>query len=143
MGKGHTRMSQHPTNLPTPQMAYQTGGRPNPLQLLFHVGKTSRLAGALLKDGRITIFRKIFFVASLLGLIVLLIAGDTAAGLVESILPVVGPVLGLPADATIDWIALPIVSYNLLRVFPPELVSEHYNLLFKPQHIVPAVQQKR
>jgi hypothetical protein len=113
--------------------------RPNPVQMLFHVGKTSRLAGALLRDRRISIFRKIFFIASLALLVLLLILGDAATELVSNILPFVGPVLDIPADATLDWVTLAIVSYNLLRVFPPELVSEHYARLFRaPQTIAPA-----
>jgi len=115
--------------------------RPNPLQLLFHVGKTFRLASAILADGRVSIFRKIFFITAILGLVLLvLLPADLTSAVVESIVPFVGPALGLPVDATIDWVAIALVSYNLMRVFPTEIVSEHYARIFRNQQPAAAVQ---
>ena len=105
--------------------------RPNPFQLLFHVGKTIRLAGALLVDGRITIYRKLLFLGSLVILALALIAPDTIGVLLsEFILPFVGPAIDIPADIALDWVAIAVAAYNLLRVFPEEIVTQHYNRLF-------------
>jgi hypothetical protein len=46
-------------------------------------------------------------------------------------LPLVGTVLGIPLDAGFDWIALSLVSINLLRIFPADIVSEHYQDIFE------------
>src|SRR5579884_872128 len=122
-------MSQTPSR-PT----YTSYQRPNPFQLLIHVGKTARLAGALMGDRRISIFRKLFFIATILVMIVVLLAGDTASELVSNVMRLVGPVLDIPADATLDWVLLATASYNLLKVFPPQIVSEHYDRLFRTPH---------
>jgi hypothetical protein len=117
--------------VPAPPPQAQVQARPNPFQLLFHVGKTARLAGALLADPRITIFRKLLFIGSLLVLALALIAPDTIGALVsEFIIPVVGPVIDIPADAALDWVAIAVAAYNLLRVFPEEVVSMHYQRIF-------------
>jgi hypothetical protein len=120
--------SRPPTSMiPAPQP--QTQANPNPFQLLFHVGKTTRLAGALLADPRVSIFRKILFVGSLIILILALLAPETIGELVSSLLPLI-PFAELPADAALDWVAIAVAAYNLLRVFPDEVVVEHYNRLF-------------
>ncbi|HKD74071.1 MAG TPA: hypothetical protein VKB76_01195 [Ktedonobacterales bacterium] len=134
-------MSQTPSR-PT----YTTYQRPNPFQLLIHVGKTARLAGALMGDRRISIFRKIFFLGTILAMIVVLLAGDAASELVSNVLPLIGPALDIPADATLDWVVLAVASYNLLKVFPPQIVSEHYDRLFRTTPrttVVPASQPRR
>lgn len=116
---------------PTGGSTGPTTARPNPFQFIFNIGKTLRLAGALLGDPRVSIFRKFFFVGSLGALILLLLLpADITAEFVSNVLPVVGPALGLPADAAFDWVALAFVAFNLMRVFPPEIVSEHYTRLF-------------
>jgi hypothetical protein len=105
--------------------------RPNPFQMLFHVGRTVRLAGALMADPRITIYRKLLFLGSIVLLILALLAPETIGGAVSTFLP---PLLGVevPADATLDWIAVGLAAFNLLRVFPQEVVTYHYNRLFHP-----------
>jgi len=120
--------SRPPTSMvPAPQP--QTRPNPNPFQLLFHVGKTTRLAGALLADPRVTIYRKILFVGSLMILVLALLAPETIGELVSAILPLV-PFAEIPADAALDWVAVAVAAYNLLRVFPDEVVAEHYQRLF-------------
>src|SRR5271165_4391531 len=79
--------------------------RPSPMQLLFHVGRTTRLAGSLLADRRISIFRKLFFLAAILGLILALLLPESLGEIVANIIPFVGPVLGLPGDVALDWVA--------------------------------------
>ncbi len=108
--------------------------RPNPLQLLLHVGKTTRLAEALLNDPRVSILRKLMFISAICLMIITLLAGDAASELVSNILPLIGPVLGIPADASLDWVAVAVAAYNLLRIFPPQIVGEHYDQLFRRAH---------
>ncbi len=110
-----------------------TAKQPNPLALIFHLGKTFRLTGALMKDGRVSIFRKIFFVGAILAMIVLLFSGDLAVELFANVIPFIGPAIGLPADAAFDWLAIAVLALNLLRVFPISIVGEHYNRIFKGQ----------
>ncbi len=105
--------------------------RPSFMQMVFHVGRTSRLAGALLRDRRISIFRKFFFLLAIAGLILALLLPETIGVLVENILPFVGPVLGLPGDVALDWVAATVIGFNLLRIFPAEVVGEHYDMLFR------------
>jgi hypothetical protein len=108
----------------------RTSTPPNPLQLLLHVGKTARLAGALLRDVRVSVFRKIFFLSAIAALIGLLFATDAVTVVVESAIPLFGPLVGLPADAAFDWVAVAVIAFNLLRVFPAQIVGEHYDRLF-------------
>ncbi len=105
------------------------------MQLLFHVGRTTRLAGSLLADRRISIFRKLFFLAAILGLILALLLPESLGEIVANIIPFVGPVLGLPGDVALDWVAATVIGYNLLRIFPASVVGEHYDRLFR---VVPA-----
>jgi hypothetical protein len=115
--------SPNPTATPT------IPARPNPFQLLFHIGKTVRLSGALLADGHISIFRKILFVGSLFVLVLALLAPETVGAAVTSILPLLG-IAELPADAALDWVVVAVAAYNLLRVFPDEVVADHYARIF-------------
>lgn len=121
----------NPNRLPMPTPSPRT--RPNPLQMFFHIGKTARLAGALLGDPRITIFRKIVFLGSILLLLLALVGGDTVSSAIsEFIFPLIGPFVDLPAEIGFDWIAVAVAAYNLLGIFPAELVAEHYDRLFRP-----------
>ena len=116
--------SQPPT-VPAPYV------RPSPMQLLFHIGKTSRLAGSLLADRRISIFRKLFFLAAIGALVLALLLPESLGAILENIIPFVGPVLGLPSDVALDWVAATVIGYNLLRIFPASVVGEHYDRLFR------------
>jgi len=64
-------------------------------------------------------------------MLVLLLFPDAFGEVVLStILPLVGTVLGIPIDVGFDWGVFAIVVVSLLKVFPPELVSEHYQRIF-------------
>jgi hypothetical protein len=106
--------------------------RPGRFTLFLHGIKTLKLIAALSQDRRIPLSRKILFFGSILFLLVLLffpdVFGDAFLGVV---LPVVGLVLGVPIDAGFDWVMFAIVLVSLLKVFPAELVSEHYQRVFK------------
>ncbi len=126
-------MTHMPQNTSSPMVPASTAvTRPNPFQLLFHLGKTTRLAGALLADRHITIVRKVLFLGSIFILILALLAPETIGEAVSTFLPLLG-VAEIPADAALDWIAVTVAAYNLLRVFPEEVVAYHYKRLFHPQ----------
>lgn len=106
--------------------------RPKRRDVFFHFMKTGRLIGALTKDQRISIARKVFFFAIILVLLAILAFPDALDELgLSVIMPFVGTVLGVPLDAGFDWIAFALLSVSLLRIFPAEIVSEHYTRLFK------------
>ena len=39
--------------------------------------------------------------------------------------------LGLPTEFAIDWIFVSVAAFNLLKLFPAEIVGEHYDRLFR------------
>ncbi len=104
--------------------------RPGRFALFFHAIKTLKLIGALLKDSRVPLVRKILFFGSFLLILMLLLFPDTELVL-GLILPVIGTILGVPLDVGFDWVVLSLVLVSLLRVFPAELVSEHYRRIFQ------------
>jgi hypothetical protein len=105
---------------------------PRRRDVFFHAIKTGKLIGALTKDRRISIVRKVFFFGSILALLVLLFFPDFIDEAVLSlVLPFVGTILGIPLDAGFDWVAFALVVVSLLRVFPAEIVGEHYQRLFR------------
>ncbi|HEX7733226.1 MAG TPA: hypothetical protein VF458_00130 [Ktedonobacteraceae bacterium] len=104
---------------------------PKRRDIFFHFIKTGRLIGALSSDRRISIVRKVLFFAIILALLAVLLFPDVLDEIGLSLaLPVVGTVLGVPVDAGFDWIAFALASVSLLRIFPAEIVSEHYQHLF-------------
>ena len=110
-------------------------GKPNPLALLFHIGKTSTLVGSVLRDERVSWLPKTVFltcITALLAAIILPELGiDTGMFLA---LPGIGAVLdalGLPVDASFDWAVFAVAAFNLLKLFPAEIVGEHYDQLFR------------
>lgn len=106
--------------------------QPKRRDIFFHFIKTGRLVTALSKDRRISIIRKVFFFGIILALLAILLFPDALDELVLSFaLPLVGTVLGIPLDAGFDWIAFALASVSLLRIFPAEIVAEHYQRLFQ------------
>lgn len=119
-----------------PQQAYQEqqsspAAQPKRFDIFFHFIKTFRLLGALLKDRRIPVIRKFFFLGAIALLLVLLFFPDfiSEVGL-SAILPFIGTLLGIPLDAGVDWIAFALILVSLLRIFPAAIVSEHYQQIF-------------
>ena len=120
-------------------MAQQTQQRQQPLvqpkrfDIFLHLPKTVRLIGALLRDRRIPLTRKLLFFSSIALLLVVLFFPDLfSEGILSVALPFVGTLLGIPIDVGFDWIALAMLLVNLLHVFPPAIVSEHYQRIFHP-----------
>ena len=104
---------------------------PRRLDMLFHAGKSLKLVGSLMTDPRIALWRKALFFGAIGILLVLLLFPDVFGEFVLStMLPLVGTVLGVPLDAGFDWLTFALVVVSLLRLFPPEFVSEHYRSIF-------------
>ncbi len=102
--------------------------------LLFHMGKTTSLVSAIMKDARVHWLPKLFFFGLLGALLLALLFPESAAELLGLGIPGVGwalDALGLPVDATIDWAVLGVAAFNLLKLFPKEVVGEHYDHLFR------------
>jgi len=75
--------------------------------------------------------RKILFLGTIAMLLVLLFFPDLLSETVLSVvLPIVGTALGIPIDASMDWVAFALVLVNLLRIFPAEIVAERYSEIF-------------
>ena len=105
---------------------------PRMFDVFFHLMKTVKLIRALLTDQRVPLLRKIGFVGSIIFLLVLLIFPDIFGEFVSStLLPLIGTLLGVPIDAGFDWLAFALALVGLLRVFPAELVAEHYRHIFQ------------
>jgi hypothetical protein len=105
--------------------------RPSKISMFFHIIKTLNLMRLLLIDMRVSIMRKIFFTLPIIGLALLLIFPDVVnEAFLSTVLPIVGTLLGIPIDVGFDWIAFGLVALNLLRVFPDEIVAEHYQHVF-------------
>ena len=99
--------------------------------LLIHLRKTVALIGAVLGDPRVHWIRKTVFLGTIAVLVAALIGGDAVNDFVDGLfLPFFGNVLGIPIDGTFDWVFLSVFAYNLLKLFPPEIVGEHYDRLF-------------
>jgi hypothetical protein len=107
--------------------------RPHPWELVLHPVHTVRFMQALGRDPRISWVRKLLYLGPLLLLLVavLLPEGIIAAG-VAVLVPLVGPLVNLPADAALDWVLLGLAAYALLRIFPEQIVREHHAQLFHP-----------
>ena len=105
---------------------------PKRRDIFFHFIKTGRLIGALFTDRRVSLIRKVSFFVIILAFLAILLFPDALDEIgLSVVLPVVGTVLGIPLDAGFDWIAFALVSVSLLRIFPAEIVSEHYQRLFE------------
>jgi hypothetical protein len=104
------------------------------ISLLLHIRKTGLLVMSVLHDARVHPFRKIAFVGSLAVLIGGLLVPELFADAVSLLVPVLGS-LGIPievgGEVGLDWIVVAVAAFNLLRLFPAEIVGEHYDFLFR------------
>lgn len=114
-----------------------TYSAPNPVSMFFHMFKTFSLTGSVLGDARVHPVRKMAFVTVLGTLILAALGVEGAAELVTQVLNVI-PGLGLvigagevPVDFVVDWTLVTVAAFNLLRLFPADIVGEHYDRLFR------------
>jgi uncharacterized membrane protein YwaF len=102
--------------------------------LLFHLGKTAALITAIMKDVRVHWLPKLFFFAALGALLLALLFPESIVDISGVFAPVVGwafDAVGIPAEATLDWAVLGVAAFNLLKLFPRDVVGEHYDRLFR------------
>jgi len=104
----------------------------NPLSMIFHIRKTVGLTNAVLRDSRVHWLPKFAFVGALGALLTALLFPEAAADIIAFV-PTLGiaDVLGIPAEGAIDWVAFSVAAFNLLKLFPAEVVGEHYDRLFR------------
>ncbi|MDQ6662390.1 MAG: hypothetical protein M3Z24_15680 [Chloroflexota bacterium] len=106
--------------------------QPRRRDIFLHLGKTFKLIKGLMMDRRVPIWRKLFFLGSIGGLLVLLFFPDLLnEAFLSTVLPIVGTVAGVPIDAGFDWMAFSVVAVNLLKFFPAEMVAEHYRNVYR------------
>ncbi len=118
-----------PTTAPTTKTA-----RPHVWEFVLHPLKALRFVGALARDPRVSVLRKILFVAVVGALVgALLVPDGVIAMLAATLLPIFGPVVALPADATVDWLFIGTVAYALLGLFPASIVLEQHARIFHPR----------
>lgn len=114
------------------QQAIFGNSQPKRLTVLFHLRKTFQLIGALITDRRISLWRKLFFGLTIACLLLVLLFPDALNEAFLSVaLPVIGTIAGVPIDASFDWLAFALIMVNLLKLFPPMLVAEHYHTIFE------------
>jgi hypothetical protein len=98
---------------------------------VLHPAHTVRFIQALGRDPRISWVRKVLYLAPLLLLLVaVLLPEGIIAAAVAALVPLVGPLVNLPADAALDWVLLGLAAYALLGIFPEQIMREHHAQLF-------------
>ncbi|HLZ25102.1 MAG TPA: hypothetical protein VKQ30_23515 [Ktedonobacterales bacterium] len=107
--------------------------------LILHVRKTVALTAAVLNDARVHWLSKSLYIGSITVLLAALLFPESVGDLIAFFgIPGVGgiaDIFGIPAEAGFDWVAFAVAAYNLLRLFPTEIVGEHYDRLFRPQRM--------
>jgi hypothetical protein len=105
--------------------------QPSRWKIFLHAGKTFKLIGGLMTDRRVSLWRKVLFVGSIGGLLLLLFFPDLfGEAFLSAVFPLIGTVAGVPIDAGFDWMAFAMVAINLFKFFPTELVAEYYQNIF-------------
>jgi hypothetical protein len=106
--------------------------KPKRLDIFLHLTKTARLLVTLIREPRIPVVRKVLFLSSVIALLLILLFPDVIDNVIlGTILPFVGVLLGVPLDAGVDWVAFSLLVVSLLRIFPDDVVSEHYRYIFE------------
>jgi hypothetical protein len=103
--------------------------RLNAVQSITHLPRTFKVVGGVLKDARVNILPKIVFVGGIVALLLALLTPEAFAEIVNAV-PFVGQALGaleIPVDGAVDWIALGLAAFNLMKLFPQEVVNEHFD----------------
>jgi hypothetical protein len=117
-----------------PQSVNSAGAKnPNALSLLFHIPKTFSLIKAVFQDARVHWLPKIVFTLSLGVLLIALLVPDIGIELMSIFAGPLEPIaaaIGLPVDGVLDWVVLGTAAINLFRLFPSQVVGEHYNRIF-------------
>lgn len=111
-----------------------TQHRLSQIALLLHARKTVGLAAAVLQDARVHWLPKVLYLVSVVTLLLAVLFPETLADVIAMITGPFGFLfdgVSLPIDFSLDWVAFAVATYNLLRIFPSEIVGEHYDRLFR------------
>ena len=107
--------------------------RPYPWEMMLHPIKMVRFVISLWRDPRISWIRKLLYLAPLLVLLVaVLLPEGIVATVLAGLVPILGPLVNVPADAAIDWVVLGLAASALLGIFPKQIVRELHARLFHP-----------
>lgn len=101
----------------------------NAYQAIAHLPRTMKVAGAVLHDERVNFVPKALFVGSIVFILAALLTPEALAEFV-AVVPGVGDIIaaiGIPVDGAIDWLAMGVAALNLMRLFPQEIVNEHFD----------------
>lgn len=128
MARGAQQSSQKASQ---DQSTKQKHGQPKRSDLVFHVVKTSKLVGAVMTDGRVPVVRKLAYLGVVGLMLAVLLFPEVFGDLVALIAFLPADILGIPAEGAFDWVAFAVASFSLLKLFPAEIVGEHYDRLFR------------
>ena len=108
------------------------GKSPNALAIVFNLPKTFSLVKSVFEDARVHWMPKIVFTLSLATLLVALFIPELFADLVAAIPGFTLPLdfIGIPVEGGLDWVVAAVAAFNLLRLFPSQVVDEHYDRIF-------------
>jgi len=104
------------------------------MKMFFHMRKTAALANAVLHDERVHWMPKLVFLTGIGALALAVLMPELGIDSILAMFP--GPgwaadVLGIPAEGVFDWVVAAVAAYNMLKIFPAEIVGEHYDRLFR------------
>ena len=105
--------------------------QPKRSDLVFHAVKTSKLVGAVMVDKRVPVIRKVAYIGIIGLMLAVLLFPEIFGDLVALIAFLPADILGIPAEGAFDWVAFAVASFSLLKLFPAEIVGEHYDRLFR------------
>jgi hypothetical protein len=106
--------------------------QPKRSDLVFHAVKTSKLVGAVMVDKRVPVIRKVAYIGIIGAMLVVLLFPEMFGDIVTALTPFLPlDLLGIPAEGAFDWVAFAVASFSLLKLFPAEIVGEHYDRLFR------------
>ena len=115
---------------------------PGRIEAFLRVGGTVRLVNSLMRDARVPAVRKVFFGTALASLLAAMIFPELVAdGFLATIMPFISSIIGVPIEAGVDWFTFIMLLPVLMRIFPADIMQEHYLRVFKnkqPLLTVPA-----
>ncbi len=101
----------------------------NAYQAILHLPRTLKVAGGVLQDSRVNILPKALFIGSIVFVLAALLTPEALAEFV-ALVPGLGDLLavaGIPIDGAIDWLALGVTALNMMKLFPQNIVNEHFD----------------
>jgi len=108
--------------------------RPHPWEMGVHPVTTLRFILALARDPRISWVRKLLYAGPIIVLLIAVLLPESIVAVgVAALLPLVGPLVDIPADAALDWFLLGLAAYALLGILPDAIVRQHHAWLFHPK----------